>query len=192
VGTGNAEGFVKRVERLALSGQLRSEIAPLLAVLLSVNHQLEWVDGRLGHLAQSDETVARLCTAPSVGLVTAAAFASTIDEVNRFRNAHQVEAYLGLTPSEMSSGERQHKGRITKAGNSRMRRLLVRVAVSILRLRSPQTEALRDWASSIAIRRGKKIATVALARRMAGVLYAMMRDRTRYVAAQPQEVKEAA
>jgi hypothetical protein len=73
-----------------------------------------------------------------------------------------------------------------------MRRLLVRVAVSILRLRSPQTEALRDWASSIAIRRGKKIATVALARRMAGVLYAMMRDRTRYVAAQPQEVKEAA
>jgi transposase len=96
--------------------QLRSEIAPLLAVLLSVNHQLEWVDGRLGHLAQSDETVARLCTAPSVGLVTAAAFASTIDEVNRFRNAHQVEAYLGLTPSEMSSGERQHKGRITKAG----------------------------------------------------------------------------
>jgi transposase len=172
--------------------QLRSEIAPLLAVLLSVNHQLEWVDGRLGHLAQSDETVARLCTAPSVGLVTAAAFASTIDEVNRFRNAHQVEAYLGLTPSEMSSGERQHKGRITKAGNSRMRRLLVRVAVSILRLRSPQTEALRDWASSIAIRRGKKIATVALARRMAGVLYAMMRDRTRYVAAQPQEVKEAA
>jgi transposase len=63
-----------------------------------------------------------------VGPVTAV-FASTIDDVNRFRNAHQVEAYLGLTPSEMSSGERQHKGHITKAGNGRMRRLLVRVAV---------------------------------------------------------------
>jgi transposase IS116/IS110/IS902 family protein/transposase len=109
VGTGNAEGFVKRVERLVLPGQLKSEIAPLLAVVLSVNHQLEWVDGRLGHLAQSDETVARLCTAPSVGPVTAASFASTIDDVNRFRHAHQVEAYLGLTPSEMSSGERQHR-----------------------------------------------------------------------------------
>jgi transposase len=192
VGTGNAEGFVKRVQRLALPGQLKSEIAPLFAVILSVNHQLEWVDGRLERLAQSDETVARLCTAPSVGPVTAAAFASTIDEVNRFRNAHQVEAYLGLTPSEMSSGERQQKGPITKAGNSRMRRLLVQVAVSILRLSSPRTKALRDWASSIAIRRGKKIATVALARRMAGVLYAMMRDGTCYVAAQPKEVKEAA
>ena len=171
---------------------MKSEIAPLLAVLLSVNHQLEWLDGRLEHLSQSDETVAQLCTAPSVGPVTAAAFASTIDDVNRFRNAHQVEACLGLTPSEMSSGERQQKGHITKAGNSRMRRLLVQVAVSILRLRSPRTEALRHWASSIAIRRGKKIAIVALARRMTGGLYAMMRDGTCYVAAQPREVKEAA
>ena len=73
-----------------------------------------------------------------------------------------------------------------------MRRLLVQVAVSILRLGSPRTKALRDWAGSIAIRRGKKIATVALARRVAGVLYAMMRDGTCYVAAQPKEVKEAA
>jgi transposase len=130
--------------------------------------------------------VQRLCTAPSVGPVTAAAFASTIDDVDRFQKAHQMEAYLGLTPSEMSSGERQHKGHITKAGNSRMRRLLVQVAVSILRLRSPRTEALRNWASSLAVRRGKKIATVALARRMAGILYAMMRDSTCYV--EPDEV----
>ena len=89
-----------------------------------------------------------------------------------------MEAYLGLTPSERSSGEKQQKGHITKAGNSRMRRLLVQVAVSTLRLRSPRTEVLRTWATDIAIRRGKKIAIVALARRMAGVLYAMMRDGT--------------
>ncbi len=93
-------------------------------MLLSVNLQLAWVDGRLEHLAQSDETVERLCTAPSVGPVTAAAFSSTIDDVHRFKNAHQVEAYLGLTPSELSSGEKQRKGRITKAGNARLRRLL--------------------------------------------------------------------
>jgi len=192
VATANAEGFVKRVEKLALPGQLKSEIAPLFTVLLSVNHQLEWLDCRLERLAQSDETVARLCTAPSVGPVTAAAFASTIDEVSRFSNAHQVEAYLGLTPSEMSSGEAQHKGHITKAGNSRMRRLLVQVAVSILRLRSPRTEGLRDWASKLAVRRGKKIATVALARRMAGILYAMMRDGTCYLVAQPRKARDAA
>jgi transposase len=192
VATGNAEGFIHRVERLALPGHLKSEIAPLFAVLVSVNRQLEWLDGCLAQLAQSDDTVARLCTAPSVGPVTAAAFASTIDDVSRFRNAHQLEAYLGLTPSEMSSGERQQRGHITKAGNTRMRRLLVQVAVSMLRLRSPRTRELRDWTSRVALRRGKKIATVALARRMAGVLYAMMRDGTPYAAAQPKPIQEAA
>jgi len=192
VATGHAEGFVKRVEKLALPGQLKSEIAPLFAVLLCVNQQLGWVDGCLECLAKSDETVARLCTAPSVGPVTAAAFCSTIDDVERFRNAHQVEAYLGLVPSEKSSGERQQRGHITKAGNTRMRKLLVQVAVSILRLRSPRTEELRNWSSRVALRRGKKIATVALARRMAGVLYAMMRDGTCYAAAQPKTVQEAA
>jgi transposase len=120
-----------------MPGQLKAEIAPLLAVFESINWQLVWVDTHLEHLAKSDETVERLCTPPSVGPVTAAAFSSIVDDVQRFQNAHQVEAYLGLTPSEWSSGEKQCKGHITKAGNNRMRRLLVQVAVSILRLRSP-------------------------------------------------------
>ncbi len=174
VASGNAVSFTKRVAGLALPVQLKSEIAPLLAVFVSINRQLVWIDTRLEHLAQSDETVERLCTAPSVGPVTAAAFSSTVDDAHRFKSAHQVEAYLGLTPSEWSSGEKQCKGHITKAGNSRMRRLLVQVAVSILRLRSPRTEALRKWATGIAARRGKKIAIVALARRMTGVLFAMI------------------
>ena len=115
------------------------------------------------------------------------ASARSVDDMQRFKSAHQVEAYLGLTPSEWSSGEKQCKGHITKAGNNRMRKLLVQVAVSILRLRSPRTEALRKWSTGIAARRGKKIAIVALARRMAGVLFAMLRDRTCYIqAAMPE------
>lgn len=180
------------MEQLAIGGRLKSEIAPLLAVLLNVNKQVAWLDSRLEHLAKSDETIGRLCSAPSVGPVTAAAFASTIDEPERFRGAHQVEAYLGLIPSEMSSGEKQHKGRITKAGNGRLRYLLVQVALSILRLRSPRTEVLRDWAERIAGRRGKMIAVVALARRMAGILYAMMRDGKPYQPAQPKLAPQAA
>lgn len=192
VASGNAVSFARRVEKVALPGQLKSEIAPLLSVMLSINHQLEWLDGRLEELSRNDPSIANLCTAPSVGPVTASAFASTIDEAPRFKNAHQVEAYLGLVPSEMSSGEKQLKGHITKAGNNRMRKLLVQVAVSILRLRSPRTEALRSWATGIALRRGKKIAVVALARRMGGILFAMMRDGTAYLPAQPKEVQQAA
>ena len=190
VKSGSAEHFYRRVQELPLKGMMRSEIAPLLAVMLSLNKQIAWIDGRLEQLARSDEVVERLCSAPSVGPVTAAAFASTIDEPERFKGAHQVEAYLGLVPSEMSSGEKQHKGGITKAGNGRVRYLLVQVAHSILRLRSPRTEALREWAERVAARRGKKVAVVALARRMAGILYAMMRDRKPYEPARSKPVPQ--
>jgi hypothetical protein len=68
----------------------------------------------------------------------------------------------------------------------------VQVALSMLRLHSPRTEALRVWALKVALRRGKKIAVVALARRMAGVLYAMMRDRTSYLPMLSREKSQAA
>ena len=64
--------------------------------------------------------------------------------------------------------------------NTRVRQLLVQVAVAILRVRDPRTTALRRWATGIAARRGKKIAIVALARRLAGILSAMLRDGTTY------------
>lgn len=67
VATGGAEGFVKRVEQLSLPGWMKSEVAPLLAMLVSVKRQIQWMDGLLERLSRRDKTVARLCTAPSVG-----------------------------------------------------------------------------------------------------------------------------
>jgi transposase len=117
---------------------------------------------------------------------------ATVDDSKRFSGPHQVEAYLGLVPSERSSGEKQHRGPITKTGNSRVRCLLIQAALSLLRVSKPETEHLREWAERIAARRGKKIAVVALARRLAGILFAMMRDGTEYRVPTPQEEKSAA
>ena len=118
-------------------------------------------------------------TVPGVGPLTAVVFVATVDQVARFRNAHQLESYLGLVPREWSSSETQRKGSITKAGNTRMRWLLVEAAWCILRRKKkPETVQLRDWADRIALRRGSHVAAVALARRLAGILYAMWRDHT--------------
>ena len=191
--TGSAEGFIRRVLALSLPGRLVSELAPLLAVMRQVNQQLAYSDERIAAVARADERVPRLQTVPSVGPVTAAAFVAALDDAGRFATAHQVEAYLGLVPREWSSGEGQRRGRITKAGNTRMRWLLVQAAVSILRCRHRQTEALRVWATCITARRGKKIAVVALARRLAGILYALLRDGTTYdPRAAPRHAAEAA
>ncbi len=193
VPTGSAETFSRRLMALRLPGRLLSEVAPLLAVMRHVNQQLAYSDDVIEAITRPDARVQRLRTVPSVGPVTAAAFVATIDDAQRFRRAHEAEAYLGLVPRELSSGGRQRRGRITKAGNTRMRWLLVQAAMSILRCRHAQTDALRAWATGIAARRGKKIAVVALARRLAGILYAMLRDGTTYdPRAVPRRTVEAA
>jgi transposase len=71
-------------------------------------------------------------------------------------------------------------GSITKTGNTRLRWLLVEAAWSILRSRTQRTEELRQWTGRIALRRGQRIAIVALARRLAGILFAMWRDQTEF------------
>lgn len=177
---GNAKTFLVRLQELDLPSFLLEEIAPAVAMMIPLNEQIRGADKAIVRITKGDDVVNRLCTVPGVGLVTAAAFVATIDHASRFARAHQVEAYLGLVPREMSSGERQQKGRITKSGNGRARSLLVEAAWSILRYDKPETAALRIWAERIAARRGKSRAVVALARRLAGILYALMRDGTVY------------
>ena len=173
---GSAESFVHRVQGLPLPGRVRSVVAPLLALMRPLNRQLAYSDETIEHLAVQDPRVPRLRSVPSVGPVTAAAFLAAIDDAQRFHHAHQLEAYLGLVPREYSSGETQRRGPITKAGHSRTRWLLIQAAVSILRRRPPQAEELRIWALRIAARRGTQVAVVALARRLAAILYALLRD----------------
>jgi transposase len=141
-----------------------------------LGEQLALATRRLELLAAQDPRVRQLMSAPGIGPVTAVAFVATLDEVGRFRDAHQVAAYLGLTPREYSSGERQHRGRISKTGNVRMRYLLVEAAWRLMRSKDPGAAHLRQWAEQIAARRGSSRAAVALARRLAGILYAMWRD----------------
>jgi transposase len=180
VRSGGAETFARRVEQLELIEPLRLEIGPLLKVMAEVNTQIREYDERLETVAGSDAVMHRLMTMPFVGPVTAVSYVIRIERVERFSHAHEVEAYLGLVPSERSSGEKQHRGEITRTGDSRLRYLLVEAGWNILMRSHPQTAELRAWGQRIAVRRGRHIAAVALARRLTGILYAMWRDGTAY------------
>jgi transposase len=180
VASSEAHLAAKRIAALELSPLLEVELAPLFQVLGPLNEQLVAADAHIAALLETDPIVALLATAPSIGPITASAVVATVDDITRFRTAHHFEAFLGLVPGERSSGEKRRIGRITKAGNSRVRYLLVEAGWRILRSKSEDTAALRDWALTIAARRGKRIAVVALARRLAGILYAMWRDGVAY------------
>jgi transposase len=135
---------------------------------------------RLTALAKADADIVRAMTAPGVGVVTASAFVAALDNVTRFPSGEQVACYLGLVPRERSSSESRRLGGITKAGDTRVRWLLVEAAWAIRRSRTAETAALRAWCQRVERRRGRSVAVVALARRLATILYTMWRTQRVY------------
>ena len=180
VASGPSDRFLAHLAAAALPEQLRAELAPLVALLGPLNREIGAADHRVATLVARDAVMRRLLTAPGIGPVTAAAYVATLDDVERFRSAREVMAYLGLVPSEDSSAERRHRGAITKAGNARVRWLLVEAGWAVLHATRADTAALKAWGRRLVLRRGKRVAAVALARRLAGILYAMWRDETEY------------
>jgi transposase len=178
--SGMAEHTSAKLMALALPPLIQAELAPLVALLAPLNAEIAAADRRLTSLAATDPVVTRLTTVPTIGAITAVAFVATLDDVRRFADAHQLEAFLGLTPTEYSSGEQRRRGGISKTGNPRLRWLLVEAAWRLFRTTHPAAQPLRAWAERIAARRGRSIAAVALARRLAGILYAMWRDNSDY------------
>jgi transposase len=175
VPTGAADTFVARFTASEVSAAVRDAMAPLLELLAAVAPLLAQSEQRTRQAAKADTVARRLMTAPGVGPVVALAYQATIDDVHRFATPGAVTSYLGLVPREDSSGERQRKGAITKAGPSRMRVLLIQSAWHLWR--SPTgSAALHAWARRLGERRGRGIAVVALARRLARILWAMWRD----------------
>jgi transposase len=189
--TSATANFIDKVNGVTIDETLRRLIAPLVRTLEGLDREIAQVEAALAKVAEQDPTIALCATVPGVGLIVAATYVSVIDEAKRFPTAHAVAAYLGLVPGEATTGgpSKRRLGGITKQGNTYARTLLVQSARSILRARS-NTDPLKRWGDHIAQTRGKKIAPVALARKLSGVLWAMLRDRTFYDSA--REAHESA
>jgi transposase len=173
------EHFARRVRELKLATEVASLIEPLMVLVEGIDLHLTGVETHLSQLCAKEPVVAVLTTAPGVGTVVAACFVSVVDEAKRFRSAHQLESYVGLVPSEDTSGGKRRLGAISKEGNKYLRALLVQASWTIWRS-SDENDPLRLWVRTLAERRGRRIAVVALARRLVGVLWAMWRDGTVY------------
>jgi len=144
---------------------------------------LDRLDPTIAELSQAIEgevdkcpAAQRLMTHPGVGPLTALAFVLIIGDASRFQCGKQVASYLGLVPLEDSSGNRRRLGHITKQGSSILRFLLVEAAQVTVR-------SLPEWRCKyvhLMMRRGRKTAKVAMARRLAVRLYWMMRQGWNY------------
>ena len=131
--TCDTENFVRKLDGLEMDEATRVLVAPLVAMLRTLETELERVEHTLAAIAENDPILQLCATVPGVGLIVAATFVSVIDDAKRFKNAHAVGAYLGLVPSESTTGgpDKRRLGSITKQGNRMARAMLIQAAWTI-------------------------------------------------------------
>jgi transposase len=152
---------------------IRDGVAVLIDTIDLLSKQIAACDLALKEQARNDPQVKLLMTAPGVGPVVAMCFLLAIRDVGRFKSSRQVASYFGLVPSLYQSGKTNRRGGITKHGNRQGRWALTVAASQVLR--TTKATALREWGVGLAQRVGRKTAVVAVARKLAGVLWAMLK-----------------
>jgi transposase len=160
-----------------LSGYGPSIVGRDVELIKVLNEQIRELDKELERVAKENEQARRLMTIGGVGPLSAVAVCCWVGDIHRFANAKKLVSYFGLAPRVSQSGEREHHGHITKEGNRMVRSLLVEAALSHIRyFKGPA----RKHYLGVLKRRGKKIARVAAANKLLGIIFHMMKDRIDY------------
>ncbi|UWQ80766.1 IS110 family transposase [Leisingera sp. S132] len=180
VGAVTRAQFESRVkELLEARPHLALAVTPLLEVRRVLRVQYQHLHKAM-HLLAADDPVCRLLmTAPGVGPLVALTFRTGVDKAARFRRSRSVPAHFGLTPARYQSGEIDHGRGISKCGDAGVRWALVEAAGAIMR-RNTKNSSLKAWGLSVAKRRGRLRAVVAVARRLATILHRMWTDNTEF------------
>ena len=160
-----------------LPDSVRPALAEARAEILELERRMHQVELQLRALARQIPVVHKLRTIPGVGLLTATALVAFVGDVGRFPSARHFASYLGLTPRERSSGLRRRLGAISKRGDVYVRMLLTHGARAVLwKAKSrEQPDRLRAWALRLEQLRGHNKAAIALANKLARIVWAVWR-----------------
>jgi transposase len=165
----------------SVPGLLHSSLLELLAEIDALEQRCKRIDRELARLNEEDPIVERLLKIPGVGPLTATALRASVVDIQRFPSARHFASWLGLTSREHSSGERRRLGRISKQGDPYLRTLLIHGARAVLlaarsaQRRGSALDRLRTWALDLQERRCHNKATVALANKLARIVWATWR-----------------
>jgi transposase len=157
---------------------LRSAVAEVCTEIRQLELRIDDLERQLQALSKETAVVERLRTIPGIGLLTATALVAFVGDVQRFPSGRHFASYLGLTPREHSSGTSRHLGAISKRGDRYLRTLLTHGARAVLwhskRLEHPGR--LRAWALRLETLRGHNKAAIALANKLARIVWAVWKS----------------
>ena len=176
LGRAHLEGLAQDFSALGMNELWRGQLAIELRQLRELQREIDQVEEKLDAIAKADPRITLLRTIPGVGPRLSEAIVALLDQPERFHKAREVSAYVGMVPKELDSGETRRRGRITKHGSRLVRSLLVEVAWAGLRYNPWVRETFQRISGGKKAR--KKIAIVAVGRRLLVRCWAMLRDGT--------------
>ena len=184
----NAKESISRLE----SPEIEEHLFDLLERVKDLDTRTKAMEKTLEEIAERDERVKTVRTAPGIGLMTAVMLIAVLDDHSRFKDAKHFASYLGLVPREHSSGDKRRMGSITRSGSEILRRYFIHGARSTLMYTSKKasTDPNKMWALRLKAKHGTNKATVALAHRMARIAFAMIRDNATYGDIKERQTKE--
>jgi transposase len=168
--------FEAEVRRL-LAGQddLARVILPLLEAWIAIRGRAAELGRQVLRHARNSEDCLRLMSIPGIGAITATSFATAVEDPANFRTSRSVGAWIGLTTRRYQSGEVDYNGHISRRGDAHLRGLLYEAATVVL-TRTSADSALRTWGVRLRERIGFKRAAVAVARKLAVIMHAMLKS----------------
>jgi transposase len=178
-GIAQVDPLLRKIAETDMPQAAKEMLAQLGRVIAQLDAQLAEINQRLAAQHKTNPVSQRLAAIPGVGPLTALTAAMKVDAC-QFESARHFAAWLGLTPKERSTGSRQSLGGISRAGNERLRQLLVVGAMAVIRHAKPGSKTASPWLLQLLERRPRKVAAVALANKMARTLWAMMANGTAY------------
>ena len=166
----------------ALAEEEQETVEGCLRQIDFLHGEIALIDRKVAQFVLGSSDAQRLMTIPGIDIITAATLVAAIGDIARFRSSRQLVAYLGLDPKVRQSGsEPARHGRISKRGDARARHVLVEAAWTATRTAGP----LRAFGERIRARRGKQIAAVAVARKIATIAWHMLANDQDYAFARP-------
>jgi transposase len=173
-GTSHVEALLERIAaEPAVPAAAQAMFAELGERIAALHTRLAALDRKLAQLHKANALSRQLAEVPGIGPIGALTLAMTVD-AKQFKSGRHFAAWLGLTPKQNSTGGKHRLGRISRQGNERLRQLLVLGATAVVRHAKPGHRLASAWLLGLLQRRPKKLAAVALANKMARVVWAMM------------------
>jgi transposase len=180
-GTSRIAPLLEAIEaETAIPSEAREMLALLGREIEHLDAKLAEFEVRLTAMHKANPLSQRLATIPGIGVIIALTLAIEIDPA-AFKSGRHLAAWIGLTPKEHSTGGKQRMGGISRAGNERLRQLLVIGATAVIRFADrPGNKQANEWLLKLLQRRPRKLAAVALANKIARTVWAMMKSGETY------------